>query len=105
MLLSLSVVLNFVMNIPAPENALLASSEVAAIVFKVSFNFIIFHDRFSMESKNCNSCLTILLTLESLQNEQRMRAFVFEWIAFSNFCSSVNDLSSKVSMLSSSECN
>ena len=78
MLLSLSLALNFVMNIPAAENTLSASTDVGGFVFKASLNFIIFEDWFSVESNNCNSCLIILLHLESLLDEQRKRTFVFD---------------------------
>ncbi|GBO16181.1 hypothetical protein AVEN_80695-1, partial [Araneus ventricosus] len=55
------------------------------------------------ESNNCNSGFPILLKLELLPVE-KFKAFVFEWIAFSNFTYNVKDLSSKVSGLSSFEC-
>ncbi|GBM14318.1 hypothetical protein AVEN_128373-1 [Araneus ventricosus] len=103
MLLSLSLVLSFVMNNTVAENALSALADVRAIVFKTSRSFILLDDRISVESNNYNSCFTILLKLEVLLAKQR-RTFVFEWIAFSNFSYNVKDLSSKVSELSSSEC-
>ncbi|GBN35584.1 hypothetical protein AVEN_183897-1 [Araneus ventricosus] len=103
MLLSFSLVLNFVMNNPAVENAVSASADVGGIVFKASPSFIIFDDRFSVEANNSNPCFTILHKLELLLVEQR-RAFFFEWIAFSNFSYNFKDFSSKVSVLSSSEC-
>ncbi|GBO09306.1 hypothetical protein AVEN_20677-1 [Araneus ventricosus] len=70
------------MNNPAAENALSTSADGGRIAFKTSPSFIIFDDRFPVESNNCNSCFTILLKLELLLVEQR-RTFVFEWIAFS----------------------
>ncbi|GBO28697.1 hypothetical protein AVEN_123478-1 [Araneus ventricosus] len=94
MLLSLSLVPTFVMNNPAAENALSASTDVGGIVFKDSPNFIVFYDLFSVESiSSYNSCFTILLKLELLLVEQR-RTFVSEWIAFSNFSYNVKDSSS-----------
>ncbi|GBM69288.1 hypothetical protein AVEN_86624-1 [Araneus ventricosus] len=90
------------MNNLATENALSASAD-GGIVFKSSPSFIIFYDRFSIGSNNYNSCFTILLKLELLLVEKR-KNFVFEWIAFSNFSYNVKDLSSKVPVLSSSEC-
>ncbi|GBM59805.1 hypothetical protein AVEN_10014-1 [Araneus ventricosus] len=102
MLLSLSLVLSFAVNNPAAENALSASADVGGIAFKASPSFI-FNDRFSVESNNCNSCFTILLKLELLLVEQ-CKIFIFEWIAFSNLSYYVKDLSFKVSVLSSSEC-
>ncbi|GBM65858.1 hypothetical protein AVEN_248041-1 [Araneus ventricosus] len=77
MLLSFSLVLGFVMNNPAAENALSASADVGGIIFKASPSFIIFDEQFSVESNNCNSCLTILLKLELFLVEQR-RTFVYE---------------------------
>ncbi|GBL98725.1 hypothetical protein AVEN_8625-1 [Araneus ventricosus] len=91
------------MNNPATENSLSASAEVEGIVSKTSPSFMIFVDRFSVESNNCNSYFTILLKLELLLVEQRC-TFVFEWITFSNFSYNVSDFSSKVSVLSYSEC-
>ncbi|GBM17997.1 hypothetical protein AVEN_207241-1 [Araneus ventricosus] len=92
------------MNNPAPENAFSASlPNVGGIVFTASASFIIFDDRFYFESNNCSSYFTIVLKLELLLVEQR-RTFVFEWIAFFNFSYNVKDLSSKVSVLSSSKC-
>ncbi|GBN55307.1 hypothetical protein AVEN_58562-1 [Araneus ventricosus] len=102
MLLSLSLVLSFDMNNPAAENARSASADVGRIVFKASPSFIIFDDGFSVESNNCNSCFTFSLKLELLPSEQ-LKTFVFEWIAFYNFSYNTRDLSSKVSVLSSSE--
>ncbi|GBN73715.1 hypothetical protein AVEN_86694-1 [Araneus ventricosus] len=52
------------------ENAPSASADVGGIVFRASPSFIIFADRFSVESNNCNSCFTILLKLELLLVEQ-----------------------------------
>ncbi|GBM94112.1 hypothetical protein AVEN_237386-1 [Araneus ventricosus] len=101
MLLSLSLVLNFVMNEPAAENSP-TSADVEGIVFKASPSFIIFDDRFSVEPNNWNYCFTILLKLELLLVEQRW-TFVFEWITFSNFSYNVKDFSSEVSVLSSSD--
>ena len=62
MLLSLSIVPNFVMNIPVAENAFSALTDVGGIVFKASHNFIIFEDYFSVESNNCNSCFNYFAT-------------------------------------------
>ncbi|GBN41799.1 hypothetical protein AVEN_192460-1 [Araneus ventricosus] len=80
-----------------------APADVEGIVFKASPSFKIFDDRFPVESNYCNSCFTILLKVELLLVEQR-RTFVFEWIAFYNFSYNVQDFSSKVSVLYSSEC-
>ncbi|GBN76723.1 hypothetical protein AVEN_149757-1 [Araneus ventricosus] len=91
------------MNNQATENSFSASEEVEGIVFKASPSFITFVDRFSVESNNCNSCITILLKLELLLVEQRWTC-VFEWITFSNVSYNVKDFSSKVSGLSCSEC-
>ncbi|GBM13979.1 hypothetical protein AVEN_152397-1 [Araneus ventricosus] len=102
MLLSLNLVLSFITNNLATENALSASAD-GGIVFKSSSSFIIFYDRFSVGSNNYNYCFTILLKLELLLVEQR-RNFVFDWIASPNFSYNVQDFSSKVSVLSSSEC-
>ncbi|GBO19239.1 hypothetical protein AVEN_107075-1 [Araneus ventricosus] len=62
MLLSFSLVLIFVMNNPAAENALSASAHVEGIVLKASPSFIIFDDQFSVESNNCNRYLRINAT-------------------------------------------
>ncbi|GBO26142.1 hypothetical protein AVEN_229889-1, partial [Araneus ventricosus] len=62
---------SFVMNNPAAENALSASPDVVGIVFKASPSFIIFDDRFSVESNNCNSFFPIFLKLELLLVIQR----------------------------------
>ncbi|GBN08194.1 hypothetical protein AVEN_57210-1 [Araneus ventricosus] len=102
MVLSFSIVRSFVMRTPAAEKAISTSAGVAAIVFKASPSFIIFDVQFSVESNNCNSCFPILLKLELLLVEQ-LKAFVFEWIGFSNFSCNVKGFSSKVSGLSS-EC-
>ncbi|GBN79022.1 hypothetical protein AVEN_218254-1 [Araneus ventricosus] len=102
MFLSLCLVLSFVVNNPAAENALSASTDIGGMVFKVSPRFLIFDDLFSVESNNCNSCFTILLKIELLLVEQR-RTFVLEWIAFSHFSYNVKNLSSKFSVFSSSE--
>ncbi|GBN08747.1 hypothetical protein AVEN_9911-1 [Araneus ventricosus] len=101
MLLSFSLIRSFVLNKSAAENSLSLSADVG-IVYKASSSFVIFDDRFSVESNNCNSCFPILLKLELLLVEQS-KTFVFEWIAFSNFTYNVKDFSSKVSGLSSSK--
>ncbi|GBM50511.1 hypothetical protein AVEN_174030-1, partial [Araneus ventricosus] len=91
------------MKSPAAENSLSASADVEGIVFKALHSFIIFDDRFSVESNNCSSYFTILLKLELLLVEQHW-PFDFEWITFSNFSYNIKDFSFKVSVLSSSEC-
>ncbi|GBL81066.1 hypothetical protein AVEN_83141-1 [Araneus ventricosus] len=90
------------MNNPAAENFLSASADVEGIVFKAPPSFIKFDDRFSV-SNNCNSCFIVLLKKELLLVGQHW-TLVFEWITFSNFSYNVKDFSSKVSVLSSSEC-
>ncbi|GBL98236.1 hypothetical protein AVEN_174046-1 [Araneus ventricosus] len=92
----------FVMNNTAAENALSASDDVVANVFKASPSFIVFDDRFSVESNYCNSCSPILIKLDPFLLQQR-KITVFEWITLSNFSYNVQDFSSKVSCLSS-EC-
>ncbi|GBN00913.1 hypothetical protein AVEN_8383-1 [Araneus ventricosus] len=52
MLLSFSLVLSIVINNPAAENALSAPADVGGIVFKASPSFIIFAERFSVQSNN-----------------------------------------------------
>ncbi|GBM14033.1 hypothetical protein AVEN_209930-1 [Araneus ventricosus] len=59
-----SLVLSFVMNNPAAENVLSASADVGGIVFKASPSFIIFDDRFSVESNS--SVFTIFVQIKSL---------------------------------------
>ncbi|GBM07158.1 hypothetical protein AVEN_15411-1, partial [Araneus ventricosus] len=68
--LSFCLFLTFVMNNTAAENALSATTHVGGVVFKASPSFIIFADRFSVESNNCNSCFNILLKLKLFLVEQ-----------------------------------
>ncbi|GBL83387.1 hypothetical protein AVEN_110694-1 [Araneus ventricosus] len=70
MLLSFNLVRGFAMYNSSAENALSASVDALEIVFKASPSFIIFDDRFSVVSNNCNSCFPILFKLELLLVEQ-----------------------------------